>query len=113
NRARGLDRRPDVRGPVPANADDLRRRPAVDPDEGAVELHSLVVGRLRQLVERVERQAPDGLRYVHAATLAAQRSSTTFAVGCEQQMSALPSAGGSTGSGRYSIAPATRAVSQV
>src|SRR5579871_636520 len=41
------------------------------------------------------------------------RSSTTSSRGCEQQMSAVPSAGGSTGSGLYLTSPAMRAVSHV
>src|SRR3954452_17520861 len=41
------------------------------------------------------------------------KSITTSSAGCAQQISKLPSAGASTGSGRYLIIPATSPVSQV
>src|SRR6202030_537462 len=41
------------------------------------------------------------------------KSITTSPSGCEQQISTLPSAGASIGSGRYLTVPPTRLVSQV
>jgi hypothetical protein len=56
-------------------------------------------------------RSPPGIR--GAPVSAGHRSSTTSSLGCEQQMSGLPSAGGSTGCGLYSRSPAISVVSQL